>query len=137
MKTFQHEWIFHEFEDQPSFFTRRMFGGLAAYLFGRQMMLLVEPTKSGRWHWHGVLICTDFAQQPAIIEEFPRLAPHEILKKWLYIESRSEDFEPTMEGVAKAMARNDLRFGINPAVRKTKVKTRKTTDASARSRSSS
>ena len=117
MKTFQHEWIFHEFEDQAGFFTKRMFGGLAAYLHGRQMMVLVEPTRSGRWKWHGVLVCTDFAHQPAIIEEFPELAPHQVLKKWLYIDSRTEGFESTMEGVAKAMARNDERFGIHPRVR--------------------
>ena len=135
MKTFQHEWIFEEFEEEASFFTKRMFGGLAAYLFGRQMMLLVEPTKSGRWLWHGVLICTDFAHHAAIIEEFPQLAPHQVLKKWLYIDSAHEDFEPTMERVAKAMAGNDSRFGIDPEVRK-KAKTRKTNHASKRTRSS-
>ena len=134
MKTFQHEWIFQKFEDQPSFFTKRMFGGLAAYLFGRQMMLLVEPTKSGRWTWHGVLICTDFEHHAAIIEEFPQFAPHEFLKKWLYIDSRSEDFEPTMERVAKAIARNDERFGIHPEVSKRKAKPGKTKGASPRSR---
>jgi hypothetical protein len=91
-----------------------MFGGLVAYLFGRQMLVLVEPTKTGRWQWHGVLICTEHAQQPAILQEFPHLAPHEILKKWLYIDSRHEAFEPTMERVAAAVARNDQRFGIHP-----------------------
>ena len=80
MRTFDNEWIFQVFEDHPSFFTKRMFGGLAVYLFGRQMMLLVEPTKTGRWKWHGVLICTEHAHQPAIIEEFAQLAPHAILK---------------------------------------------------------
>ena len=48
MKTFQHEWILETFSGHPTFFTKSMFGGLAAYLFERQMMLLVEPTKSGR-----------------------------------------------------------------------------------------
>jgi len=91
-----------------------MFGGKAAYLYGRMMMLLVEPTRTGRWQWHGVLICTHYAHQPAILEEFPQLAPHEILKKWLYIDSRHEEFEPTMERVADAMARDDPRFGIQP-----------------------
>lgn len=118
MRTFQNEWIFQVFADQPSFFTKRMFGGLAAYLFGRQMMLLVEPTKSGRWNWHGVLVCTDYAHQPAIIEEFPQLAPHDVLRKWLYIDTRHEEFEPTMERLANAMARNDRRFGIRPRVQK-------------------
>jgi hypothetical protein len=91
-----------------------MFGGLAVYMFGRQMMVLVEPTRTGRWKWHGVLLCTDQARQPAIIDEFPQLAPHTILKKWLYIDTRHEDFESTMDRVADAIARNDRRFGIQP-----------------------
>jgi len=124
MKTYDNEWIFQAFENDPSFFTKRMFGGLAVYLFGRMMMVLVEPTRTGRWKWHGVLICTELAQQPAIIEEFSELAPHDILKKWLYIDSRHEDFEPTMQGVAKAMARDDQRFGIRPHPTKRKVASR-------------
>ncbi len=113
-RAFDNEWIFGAFEDHPSFLTKRMFGGLAAYLFGRQMMVLVEPTRSGRWKWHGVLLCTVHAHQAAIIEEFPHLARHDVLKKWLYIDSRHEEFEPTMERVAHAIARNDRRFGIHP-----------------------
>ena len=124
MKTFDNEWIFQVFEDHPSFFTKRMFGGLAVYLFGRMMMVLVEPTRTGRWNWHGVLICTDTAQQPGIIEEFPELAPHDILKKWLYIDSRHESFELTMERVTKAIARDDQRFGIRPQPRKERVGSR-------------
>jgi hypothetical protein len=112
LRPFENAWILDLLENHPSFFTRRMFGGLAVYLFGRMMMVLVEPTRTGRWKWHGVLICTQHAQQPAIIGEFPQLAPHDVLKKWLYIDSRHEDFEPTMEGVARAVARGDHRFGI-------------------------
>ena len=122
MKTFDNEWICQVFEDHPSFFAKRMFGGLAIYLFGRQMMLLVEPTKTGRWNWHGVLICTEYVHQPAIVEEFPHLAPHDILKKWLYIDSVHDDFEGTMERVAVAVARDDPRFGIHPQPRKAKKK---------------
>jgi hypothetical protein len=111
-KSFEHEWIFAAFQGHISFSTKRMFGGLAAYLFDRLMLVLVEPTKSGRWQWHGVLICTHYAHHPAIIAEYPQLAPHDILKKWLYLDSRHEDFEPTLERLAAAMARNDPRFGI-------------------------
>lgn len=118
MRTFDNEWICQAFEAHASFFTRRMFGGLAVYLFGRQMMVLVEPTRTGRWTWHGVLICTDHAHHPAITREFPQLAPHGILKKWLYIDSHHEDFEPIMERVANAIARNDQRFGILPRPKK-------------------
>lgn len=123
MKEFDNRWICQVFEGHPSFFTKRMFSGLAIYLFGRQMMVLMEPSKTGRWKWHGVLVCTEYASQPAIIKEFPQLAPHDILKKWLYIDSRHEEFESTMEGVAAAMARNDRRFGIQPlAARKSRTR---------------
>jgi hypothetical protein len=114
MKTFEHEWILEAFVEHPTCFTKSMFGGLAVYLFERQMLLLVEPTKSGRWKWHGVLVCTSFEHHPAIQAEFPALKPHDFLRKWLFIDSTHEDFESTMAGVANHMARNDRRFGILP-----------------------
>lgn len=113
-RTFDNEWIFQAFEGHASFFTKRMFSGLAAYLFGRMMLVLIEPSKTGRWKWHGVLICTEYAHHRAITKDFPHLAPHEILRKWLYIDSRHERFELTMQQVAEAIARNDARFGIPP-----------------------
>jgi len=81
-------------------------------------LVLVEPTKTGRWEWHGVLVCTDRAHHPAIVAEFPALAPHDVLRKWLYIDSRHRHFESTMERLAKAVARNDPRFGVHPRPRK-------------------
>ena len=87
MKTFKHEWILDAFCEHPTFFTRSMFGGLAAYVFERQMLLLVEPTKSGRWNWHGVLVCTEFKHHASIQGELPALMPHEFLRKWLFIDS--------------------------------------------------
>jgi hypothetical protein len=117
-KAFDNEWMLQALEDLPSFFTKRMFGGLAVYLFGRMMMVLMEPTKTGRWKWHGILICTDHPQHAAIMEDFPALAPHTVLKKWLYIDSHHDDFEPTMERIVRAMARDDQRFGIQPRPRK-------------------
>jgi hypothetical protein len=114
MKRFEHEWILETFVEHPTFFTKRMFGGLAAYLFERQMLLLVEPTKSGRWKWRGVLVCTDYEHHASIQAEFPALAPHDVLRKWLFIDSAHEDFESTMEGVAKRIAGDDPRFGVSP-----------------------
>jgi hypothetical protein len=112
--TFDNEWIFDGFAGRPSFFTKRMFGGLAAYLHDRQMLVLVEPTKTGRWQWHGVLVCTGHEHQASIRADFPALTPHDVLRKWLYIDSAHVEFEATMEGVARRMARNDRRFGIMP-----------------------
>jgi hypothetical protein len=111
MKKFQHEWILEAFAEHPTFFTKSMFGGLAAYLFERQMLLLVEPTKSGRWNWHGVFICTGFEHHASIQAEFPALAPG-VLRKWLLIDSTHEEFESTMDAVARRISGNDPRFGI-------------------------
>ncbi len=117
MKKFEHEWIFDAFVEHPTFFTKRMFGGLAAYLFERQMLLLVEPTKSGRWNWHGVLVCTDYQHHASIQAEFPALTPHAILRKWLFIDSAHAAFESTMDRVTKRVAGNDRRFGILPGTK--------------------
>ncbi len=114
MKTFEHEWILEPFVDHGTFFTKSMFGGLAVYLFGRLMMLLVEPTKSGRWKWHGVLVCTDREHHASIQAEFPALTPHDFLRKWMFVDSTHDDFESTMEAIAKRVVRNDPRFGILP-----------------------
>jgi hypothetical protein len=114
MKTFDNEWIFDAFAGRVSFFTKRMFGGLAAYLHERQMLVLVEPTQTGRWTWHGVLVCTAHEYHASIRADFPALKPHHVLRKWLYIDSTHRDFESTMEGVATCVARNDCRFGIVP-----------------------
>jgi hypothetical protein len=120
MRAFDNEWICQPFENHSTFFTKRMFGGLAVYLFGRLMMILVEPTKTGRWTWHGVLLCTEREHHASIVKEFRYLAPHDALKKWLYVDSRHMHFEQTMERVARAIARDDKRFGIQPRPRKVK-----------------
>ena len=117
LKPFDNEWILDGFANHRSFFTKRMFGGLAAYVFGRLMLVLVEPTRTGRWQWHGVLVCTDHEHHAAIRSAFPPLRPHDVLGKWLYLDSRHADFEATMAGVAAAMARDDRRFGIPPRAR--------------------
>ncbi len=118
LKPFDHEWIFDAFAGRATFFTKRMFGGLAAYVHERQMLVLVQPTKTGRWKWHGVLVCTGQQHHASIRAEFPALMPHAVLRKWLYIDSAHEDFESTMEAVARRMATDDGRFGIVPAARR-------------------
>ena len=114
MKPFDNEWIFDAFAGRPTFFTKRMFGGLACYLHERQMLVLVEPTRTGRWKWHGVLVCTDHEHHASLQAEFPALRPHDVLGKWLYVDSTHPQFESTMETVAARIARNDRRFGIVP-----------------------
>ena len=117
LKPFDNEWILDAFAGHSTFFTKRMFGGLAAYLHERQMLVLVEPTRTGRWKWHGVLVCTAHEHHASITADFPALCPHAALRKWLYIDSAHDDFESTMEAVARRMARNDRRFGVMTRMR--------------------
>lgn len=112
MKTFDNEWILDAFAGRPTFFTKRMFGGLAAYLHERLMLVLVEPTSTGRWKWHGVLVCTAHEHHASIRAECHALAPHAVLRKWLYVDSAHPDFEFTMEVVARRVAGGDQRFGV-------------------------
>ena len=125
MKTFDNQWILEAFAGRPTFFTKRMFGGLAAYLHDRQMLVLVEPTKTGRWKWHGVLICTGHEHHASIKDDFPPVKPHGVLRKWLYIDSTHKDFESTIEAVAKRMTRNDPRFGVVPRSAKSRGRKKK------------
>lgn len=117
MKRFRNEWILEVIQEHPTFLTKGMFGGLAVYLFERQMLVLVEPTKSGRWNWHGVLVCTGHEHHASLQVQFPGLKPHRVLGKWLFIDTADEEFEPTMEAVVNRIAANDPRFGIVPAKR--------------------
>ena len=117
-KTFENEWILDDLKDHPSFKTKSMFGGLAVYIFGKQVFVIVEPTKSGRWNWHGVLICTDHSHHESLIKEFPGVEPHEAIKKWLFIESSFEDFEETMAKITQKISLNDERLGIFPKIKK-------------------
>ena len=119
-KVFDNEWIFDAVVSHRTFFTKRMFGGLAAYVHDRLMLVLVEPTRTGRWTWHGVLVCTDMSRHASICAEFPALAPHAVLRKWLYIDSTHDDFESTMHGVARQVARDDARYGVAPKARGTR-----------------
>jgi hypothetical protein len=61
-----------------------------------------------------VLVCTDYENHASIQSEFPALMPHSVLRKWLFVDSTHEEFQSTMEAVAKRIARNDSRFGIVP-----------------------
>jgi hypothetical protein len=124
LKPFDNEWILETFASHSSFFTKRMFGGLAAYLFDRLMLVLVEPTRTGRWQWHGVLICTSRERHAAIRSNFRHLRPHAVLGKWLYIDTTHPHFEATMAGVAAAVACDDERFGVQPQVRSSAARRR-------------
>ena len=115
-----HEWLWEPLESDPTFVLRAMFGTKAVYLGGRMMLCFCAREEP----WRGVLVCTDQERHAALLDEFPELAPHPILPKWLYLAESTAKFERVagrLVGLAKA---RDARLGIEPKPRRTRTSPR-------------
>lgn len=75
-------WLVEPLEEDPRFVQRKFSHLDAAYLDG----LLYVAVRDGREPWSGLLVCTSREHHSALVAEFPQLAPHGVLGKWLYIE---------------------------------------------------
>ncbi len=129
-KTFSLQWAFEAFEDHPSFFKRRMFGGLSAYVHGRLVMVLAESPGDRGWKgkfypfdiWNGIMFPTEKELHKSVQREFESLHPHPILSKWLYLPMSNKNFEQIAEKISFLIAKDDSRFGVYP---KEKMKQKK------------
>ena len=106
-------WIWEPLEDEPSFLLRAMFGAKAVYLEGK----LVLCFSAGAEPWSGVLVCTEKAHHPALVAEFPALAPHPVLPKWLYLSDSAERFDRSAEQLVSLVKSRDPRIGVIPQSR--------------------
>lgn len=121
-KIFELVWVFEPFEHMDSFYTKRMFGGMAIYLHGKMVMLLAESPGEREYRgqeydfdiWNGLLFPTEYDFQDDMIKDFPQLVQHPVLKKWLYLNLDQENFDEIAEQCAQRIRRNDKRFGIFP-----------------------
>jgi hypothetical protein len=110
----RHEWLWEPLQSDPSFFLRTMFGAKAAYLGGRMMLCFC----AGEEPWRGVLVCTAREHHAALVAEFPALASHAILPKWLYLPESAPTFERDATRLVALARRLDPRLGIEPGTRK-------------------
>jgi hypothetical protein len=104
----------------PTFVLRSMFGAKAVYLGGKLMLCF----SAGEEPWRGVLVCTDHAHHPALRADFPDLAPHPILPKWLYLPESASSFERTATRLVSLARQRDARLGVTPGTRKKKSRRR-------------
>lgn len=119
------QWAFEPFQDHPTFFSKRMFGGLAAYFMERLVMVLTESPgeKSYRGKdysieiWDGILFPTERGHQASLRASFPSLVPHPVLGKWLYLPADRDDFEGIAMELGELIANGDPRLGILPKPR--------------------
>jgi hypothetical protein len=109
-----YQWLWEPLEADPTFVLRPMFGGKAAYLDGRLTLYFTAKEEP----WRGVLVCTERAHHASLRAEFPELAPHPILPKWLYLPETAGGFERTAERLVALARRHDPRLGIDPPLRK-------------------
>ena len=118
-KTNRHRWLFEPLEGLPTFEERRMFGALAAYFNGLLVLALCDTEEP----WRGVLVPTDRDSHAALIAEFPALAPHPVLGKWLYLPESTSSFERDAQRLVERIRHLDPRIGVMPERKRTKKKT--------------
>ena len=119
-KPFTLEWVFDPLRDNPTFRSKRMFGGLAAYFMDRLVMVLTESPgeKSYRGKdysmeiWNGILFPTERGYHEELVRDFPALMPHPVLGKWLYLPFCQEDFEEMAIRLGELVLSEDPRFGV-------------------------
>jgi len=108
IKTHPYAWLWEPLEDDAGFFLRPMFGGKAVYVDGRLALYFCAKEEP----WRGVCVCMEREHQASLMAEFPALAPHEILPKWLYLSEAEDCFEPVAEKLVALAKRRDARIGI-------------------------
>ena len=111
-----HAWLWEPLERDPTFLLRSMFGTKAAYLDGKLMLCFCAREEP----WHGVLVGTEREHHASLQTEFPELAPHPILPKWLYLTESADTFEATAARLVAFARRRDPRLGITPKAKRKK-----------------
>lgn len=102
-------WLWEPLEGDPGFFLRPMFGGKALYLDGKLMLFFMANDEPA---WRGVCVCTGYEWHASLMAEFPELAPHSILSKWLFLSEEHDRFESLAEKFVALARRRDPRIGV-------------------------
>jgi hypothetical protein len=107
-------WLYEPLERDPRFVRQKFFFLDAAYLEGRLYLALVDREEP----WNGLMVCTWREHHASLQAEFPQLAPHAILGKWLYLSQSHADFESVAPELVVLAQERDARLGIEPSKRK-------------------
>lgn len=102
-------WLWEPLESDSSFMLRPMFGGKAVYLDGKLMLFFPSGKDAD---WRGVCVCTGYEHHASLMEDFPALAPHSILAKWLFLPEENDRFESVSEKLVSTVRRRDPRIGV-------------------------
>jgi len=108
IKVHPYAWLWEPLEGDPGFLIRSMFSGKAVYLDGRMMLYFCAREEP----WRGVCVCTEREHHASLMAEFPSLAPHKVLPKWLYLAEAEDCFERVAEKLVGLARRRDTRMGV-------------------------
>jgi len=117
IKVHPHAWLWEPLESDAGFLSRPMFGGKAVYMDGRMVLFFMAKEEP----WRGVCVCTEREHHASLMAEFPALAPHKVLPKWLYLSEEEEGFERVAEKLVGLAKRRDARLGIAGKTRKSQI----------------
>jgi hypothetical protein len=125
-KVHPYAWLWEPLENDPAFLLRPLFGGRAAYVAGRLTLYFTAQSKT-IWEsqsevadWRGVCVCTGREHHASLMNEFPELAPHPVLAKWLYLPETHNRFEPVAARLVELVRRRDPRIGVLPQAKRGK-----------------
>ncbi len=113
-----HHWVWEPLESDPGFILKPMFGGQSVYLDGNLMLYFAAKKEP----WRGMLVCTDRVHHATLQRDFPELAPHPVLPKWLYLPEASDSFERTAARLVALARQRDPRIGVAPKPKKKRTK---------------
>jgi hypothetical protein len=114
IKVHPYAWLWEPLEGDAGFLQRPMFGGKAVYVDGRMALFFSAKEEP----WRGVFVCTEREYHASLMAEFPALAPHKVLPKWLYLSESEDCFERVAEKLVALAKRRDARIGIAGKARK-------------------
>jgi hypothetical protein len=112
-----HACFWEPLQDEPTFVLRSMFGAKAVYLHGKIVLCFAARKEP----WRGLLVPTERVQHSSLVADFPDLAPHPVLPKWLYISESNDSFEETTERLVQLVRRRDPRMGVIPKQKKSRT----------------
>lgn len=107
-------WLYEPFEGDVHFVCQKFFFFDVAYLGGNLYLALVDREEP----WAGLMVCTSREHHDSLQAEFPQLASHPVIGKWLYISRTHVDFESVASELVNLARRRDKRLGVEPGTRK-------------------
>ncbi len=104
-------WLYEPLESYERYLCKKFFSFDGAYLDGKLCLAVV----SLREPWNGIMACTFREHHASLRAEFPALAPHKVLGKWLYISQLHPEFESVATGLVELARDGICDWALKPA----------------------